>query len=100
MAGGRHALCVDIGADDLDVLDVDLGPVLQQPDGDRIGLFSGGAGNRPYPERLARPLGQDTLGQQVGGQAAQLVFLAIEIGLVDREGVDELSISPSTSPRR
>src|SRR5689334_2672394 len=46
--GGGGALSVDVGADDLDVLDVDLGPILEQPDCDRVGLLAGGAGYRPY----------------------------------------------------
>ena len=88
--GGRGALGVDVGADDLDVLDVDLGPVLEQPDGDRVGLLAGGAGHRPYAQRLAGPLGAYAFSQQVGRQAAQLVVFAVEIGLVDSKGVDEL----------
>ena len=80
---------VDIGADDLDVMRVHLRPVLQQPDGDGIGLLAGRAGHRPDAESLRLAAWPHPLGQQIGRQAGELVIFAVEIGLVDGEGVDE-----------
>lgn len=89
-AGRPEHACIDVGAHDLDVEIVDLGPVLKQPNRNRIGLLAGRAWRRPYPYRVPGPLFLDALAQQVIGQAFELMILAVKIRLVDREGVDDV----------
>src|SRR4030081_3594583 len=89
LGGSKHGR-IDIRADDLDFVSIDLVPVLQKPDGDRIWLFPGRAWDRPDSERLSRLLRRGNHLEKRRGQAAKLVVLPVEIGLVDGEAVDQM----------
>src|SRR6185437_14992336 len=64
--------------------------VLEEPDGDRIGLLAGRARCRPDAYAVTGWFGAQSLGEQVIRQAPQLIVFAVEVGLVDGEGIDEL----------
>src|ERR1700704_237735 len=87
--GPKHGR-IDIRPDDLDLVSINLVPVLQEPDGDRIRFLAGRAWHRPDADRLSRLLLRGNHLQERRGQAAKLVILAIEISLVDGEAVDQM----------
>src|SRR5450756_2030484 len=82
-------ISVDVGRHDLDVVVIDLRPVLKKIHRDRIGLLSGRAGHRPDTDTVALATLGDHLGKDPVGQAIELMILAVEIGLVDRQQIDQ-----------
>src|ERR1700733_3185696 len=90
LGGGLERPGIDIRSEDFDVVVVDLRPVLHQPKCDRIRLFAGRARYRPDADRAPRRLESGDGTEHTGGHAAKLVVLTIEIGLVDRERIDQM----------
>src|SRR6187551_3660046 len=87
---GRERARVDVRPDDLDLVIVDLGEILHQPDPDRIGLFAGGARHGPDPDRLVRAPVTDNRTEQIGRHTAELMLLAEEVRLIDGKGINEV----------
>ena len=90
LGGDLERARVDVRADDLDIVAVDEPPVLHQPNRNRIRFLPGRAGYRPDADRFPRSLPADNVAEEIRGHAAQLMLLTIEVGLIHREGVDEM----------
>src|SRR4051794_38291718 len=66
---------INIRSHDLDVVGIDQAPVLEQPDGDRIGFLTCRAGHRPDTQEVAGPFGESYPWQDVSAQCRELVAL-------------------------